>query len=325
MRRRAVIALLGATAAWPLAARAQQPMPVIGFLHSGTSQQNANRLAGFRKGLGEAGFVENQNVAIEYRWADGQAARLPDLAADLIRRQVSVITALSSQPATLVAKAATTSIPIVFTWPGDPVKDGLVSSLNRPGGNVTGQSSQASEIGPKRLQIMDELVPGKRTIAALLNPDAPFSVLALQELRAAAEPQRLRIDVFEARTADQVSTSIEAASKAGAAGLITLEDPLLLGLRRQIADLAARIRLPAVYGNRDFVEAGGLMSYGVDRRQQSRRAADYVDRILKGAKPADLPVEQPTIFELVINLKTAQALGLDIPDRLLALANEVIE
>ena len=201
----------------------------------------------------------------------------------------------------------------------------MVASLNRPGANVTGLSSQASEIGSKRLQIVDEFARGKRMVATLLNPDAPFSVLALQELAAAAELRRQRLEVFEARTADQVSASIEAASKADAAGLITLEDPLLLGLRRQIVDLTAKIRLPTVYGNREFTEAGGLMSYGVDRRQQSRRAAEYVDKILKGAKPADLPVEQPTKFELVINLKAAKALGLDMPDKLLALADEVIE
>lgn len=326
MRRREFIAFVGGATAWPLVVRAQQAAKSYRISYLALLPgEDAVLVKPFLQRLQELGYSEGRNLAFAYRSAEGQNDRLPALAAEFVQANPDVLIAGFGTLTAQALKVATTTIPVVFTSVGDPLGAGVVASLNRPGGNVTGQSSQASEIGPKRLQIMDELVPGKRTIAALLNPDAPFSVLALQELRAAAEPQRLRIDVFEARTADQVSTSIEAASKAGAAGLITLEDPLLLGLRRQIADLAARIRLPMVYGNRDFVEAGGLMSYGVDRRQQSRRAADYVDRILKGAKPADLPVEQPTIFELVINLKTAKALGLDIPDRLLALANEVIE
>jgi putative tryptophan/tyrosine transport system substrate-binding protein len=201
----------------------------------------------------------------------------------------------------------------------------LITSLSRPGGNVTGVTSQASDVVGRRLQILDDLIPGNQIIAVLMNPDTPFSKLALQELQAAANPERQRLAVFEARTADQVSSSVEAAIKASAGGLLTLDDPLMLSVSKQIADLAAKARLPTIFGSRDFAEAGGLMSYGVDRRQLNRRAAEFVDKILKGAKPADLPVEQPTKFELVINLKTAKVLGLDMPAKLLAQADEVIE
>ena len=223
------------------------------------------------------------------------------------------------------AQAATKTIPIVFTSVGDPIGSGLVASLNWPGANVTGVTSQASDVVGRRLQILEEFIPINRTVAVVLNPETPFSALALQELRAAADARQLRLEIFEVRSADQVSVAIEAAIKAGAAGLLTLEDPLTLSLRRQLVDLAAKARLPTIYGNRAFAEAGGLMSYGVDRRQLYRRAAEYVDKILKGTNPADLPVEQPTKFELVINLKTAQALGLDVPPSVLATADEVIE
>ena len=213
----------------------------------------------------------------------------------------------------------------MFASVGDPVGLGLVASLNRPGGNVTGVTSQASDVVGKRLQIVHELLPGKRTLGVLLNPDTPFSTVALQELRTAATAMAQPIQVFEARTADQVMDDLAAAAKAGVAGLLTVEDPLLLSARREIAERAIAVRLPVIYGTRGFAEAGGLISYGVDRRDLYRRAAGYIDAILKGAKPADLPVEQPTKFELVINLKAAKAIGLEIPDRLLALADEVIE
>ena len=208
---------------------------------------------------------------------------------------------------------------------GDAVGARLITSFNRPGGNVTGVTSQARDIVGRRLQILEELIPGNRIVAALMNPDTPFSMLALQELRAAADPARQRLEVFEARNADEVRASVEAAIKVGAAGLLTLDDPLMLSASRQIAALAARAKLPTIFGSRDFAEAGGLMSYGVDRRQLNRRAAEFVDKILHGAKPSDLPVEQPTKFELVINLKTSKALGFQMPDKLIALADELIE
>jgi putative tryptophan/tyrosine transport system substrate-binding protein len=326
MKRREFIALLGGAAAWPCAARAQQPTKShrIGYLAL-LPGEDAVLVKPLLQRLQELGYREGGNLTFAYRSAEGRRERLPELAAEFVRANPDVLIAGFGTLTAQAAKAATTTIPVVFTSVGDPLGAGIVASLNRPGGNVTGLSSQASEIGGKRLQILDEIAPGKRIVAALLNPDAPFSVLALQELRSAAEPRRQRLEIFEARTVDQVSAGIEAASKAGAAGLITLEDLLLLGLRREIADLTARLRLPTVYGNRDFVEAGGLMSYGVDRRQQCRRAAEYVDKILKGANPADLPVEQPTTFELVVNLKTAKAIGLEIPDKLIAVADEVIE
>ena len=223
------------------------------------------------------------------------------------------------------AKAATSIIPIVFASVGDPVGAGLINSLNRPGGNVTGVTSEASDVVGKRLQLFDDLLPGKGTVAVLMNPDTPFSALALRQLKTAAVAAEQPIQVFEARSADQVLAGVEAAAKAGAAGLLTLEDALLVSTRRQMAERAMTTRLPIVYGSREFAEAGGLISYGVDRRHMYRRAAEYVDMILKGAHPAELPVEQPTKFELVINLKAAKAIGLAMPDKLLALADDVIE
>jgi putative tryptophan/tyrosine transport system substrate-binding protein len=325
MRRRAFITLLAGAAAWPLVARAQQPMPVIGFLHSGTSQQNANRLAGFRKGLSEAGFVEAQNVAIEYRWADGQASRLPDLAADLIRRQVSVITALSSQPATLAARAATTTIPIVFTWPGDPVKDGLVSSLNRPGGNATGISTLNDELAAKRLGLLRELVPNAAAIFLLLNPTDPSAEKASRDFQAAAGTLGVQLQVLYAGTEREIDAAFATIASNPGSALQVNADPFLFIRRGQITALAARHAVPAIYYDREFAVSGGLMTYGTDLPSAWGQAGGYVARILKGEKPAELPVAQPTKFQFVINLRTAKSLGLDLPDRLLALADEVIE
>ena len=264
-------------------------------------------------------------MIFDYRSAEGASERLPQLATDAVRARPDVLITGMGTLAAKAAKAATSTIPIVFSAVGDPVGAGLVASLGRPGANVTGMSAQASDIGGKRLQILQELVPGDKAVAVLLNPDTPFSASALQELRIAAQPGPTALVVFEARTADQVSAGFEAAVKARTAGLLLLDDPLTLGLRRQVTELAARLRLPTIYTLRDFPEVGGLMSYGMDLWQMNRRAAEYVDKILKGAKPADLPVEQPTKFELVINLKTAKALGLDVPPTLLARADEVIE
>jgi putative tryptophan/tyrosine transport system substrate-binding protein len=274
--------------------------------------------------LHELGYSEGKNMTFEYRSAEGRPEQLAPLAMELVRAHPDVLIAGFGTLAAQAAQAATTTIPIVFTNLGDPVGAGLVASLGRPGGNVTGLTDQARDLQGKRLQLLQELTPRKPVIAVLMNPDTPFTALALKEVKTAAEAGHTRLEVLEARTADQVSDRFEAAIHAGAAGLLVLEDPLTYSIRRQIADLAAKFRLPTMYGYRDFAEAGGLMSYGTDRRQIYRRAAEYVDKILKGAKPADLPVEQPTKFELVINLKTAQALGLTIPPTLLFQADEVI-
>jgi putative ABC transport system substrate-binding protein len=275
--------------------------------------------------LHELGYSEGKNMAFEYRSAEGRPERLAPLAMELVRARPDVLITGFGTLAAQAAKAATTTIPIVFTNVGDPVGAGLVASLGHPGGNVTGLTDQARDLGAKRLQLLQELVPGKHVVAVLMNPDTPFTRLALTEVKTAAEATYTRLEVLEARTAEQISAKFEAALKLGAAGLIVLEDPLTYSSRRQISDLAAKLRLPTVYGYRDFAEAGGLMSYGADRRQMYRRAAEYVDKILNGAKPATLAVEQPTKFELVINLKTAKALGLTIPPSLLLRADEVIE
>jgi putative ABC transport system substrate-binding protein len=323
MRRRDfVLGLGGAAIACPLATHAQPGKSHrIGYLALIAGEDQAVVMQRLR----ELGHREGENLTVEPRSAEGHPERLPALAAELARSSPDLLIAGFGTLTAKAAKAASATIPIVFTSVGDPVGSGIVASLNRPGGNVTGFTSQASDIVGKRLQILDELIPGKRMIAVLLNPDTPFSELALQELKAAAAAAHQPIEVFRASTAEQVPAQIEAAASAGATGLITLEDPLLLSARRQIADVATRHRLPTVFGNRDFVAAGGLVSYGVDRRHLYRRAADYVDKILRGAKPENLPVEQPTQFELIINLKVAKTLGLEIPPTLLALADEVIE
>jgi putative ABC transport system substrate-binding protein len=326
MHRRKFITGLGSLAVvWPLATLAQQAgksyrVSYLALLPG----EDKTLVQPFLQRLHELGYIEGRNLVFEYRSAEGRAERLPQLAADLVRANPDVLISGFGTLAAQAAKAATATIPVVFTSVGDPIGAGLVATLNRPGANVTGVTSQASDIVSKRLQILNDLIPGKQIIAVLLNPGTPFSALALQELRT-ANAGRQRIEVYEATNAGQVSAGVEAASNAGADGLITLEDPLTLGQSRQIADLAAKARLPAIYGNRNFAEVGGLISYGANRVELNRHAADYVEKILKGARPADLPVEQPTKFELVINLKTAKALGLTIPANLLALADEIIE
>jgi putative tryptophan/tyrosine transport system substrate-binding protein len=326
MKRREFITLIGGAAASPLAAHAQQAAKSyrISFLALLPSEDTTLGKP-LSQRLQELGYSEGKNMTFEYRSAEGRPERLNQLAVDLVSANPDVLIAGFGTLAAKAAMAATKTIPVIFTSVGDPVGAGLVASLAQPGANVTGLTSQASDIATKRLQILEDFIPGKQLVAVLMNPDTPFSALALQEVKTAGAARHQPLAVFEARTADQVSASIEAAIKTGAAALLTLEDPLLLGAKRQIADLAAKVRLPTIYGNRDFAEAGGLMSYGVDRRQMSRRAAEYVDKILKGTRPADLPVEQPTKFELVINLKTAKVLGLEIPTNLLATADEVIE
>src|SRR5262245_47469468 len=323
MRRRAFITLVGGAAAWPMPLGAQQAaksyrVAYLALLAGPDSTAVKERLS-------ELGYTEGKNLIFDHRSAEGQSVRLPQLAAEFVRTNPDVIVAGFGTLTAQTLRAATASIPIVFVSVGDPIGAGLVKSLNRPGANVTGVTSQAREVTRKRLQILADLVPNTRIIAVIRNPETTFTGLALQELKIAANTLAQHLEVFEVRAADQLPTSIEAASRAGATALITLEDPLLQSLRRQIVELVAKARLPTIYGNRDFTDAGGLLSYGADRRQYYRRAAEMVDKILKGEKPADIPIEQPTRFELVVNLKAAKALGLTVPPTLLAIADEVIE
>jgi putative tryptophan/tyrosine transport system substrate-binding protein len=322
MRRREFITLVGGATTLPLTTWAQQSRSFrLGYLAFVPGQDSTIIM----QRLQELGYRQGENLELTYRSADGRPELLASLATELVNTRPGVLVAGFGTLPAKAAKAATSTIPIIFASVGDPVGAGLINSLNRPGGNVTGVTSEASDVMGKRLQILDELVPGKRAVAVLMNPDTPFSLLALRELKEAAAETAQPIQVFEARTADQVVASVDAAAMAGAAGLLTLEDALLASTRQQIAERAITTRLPIVYGSRAFPEAGGLISYGVDRRHMYRRAAEYVDMILKGRSPSELPVEQPTKFELVINLKAANAISLDVPDKLLALADKVIE
>jgi putative ABC transport system substrate-binding protein len=324
-RRVFISSLAGGLLAAPFAAEAQQAGKSyrVCFLAL-TPGKDTTSMKPLLERLRELGYDEGKNMTFEYRSAEGRSERLPQLAMELVRGRPDVLIAGFGTLTAQAAKAATLTVPIVFTSVGDPVGAGLVASLGRPGGNVTGLSG-LTEVGGKHLQLLRELSPGKEVIAVLVNPETPFARLALKEIKTAAEANRIRLVILEARTAEQVPRELQAAVTAAAGGLLVLGDPLTYSLRREIADLSAKFRLPAVYPSREWVEAGGLMSYGADRRQMYRRAAEYVDKILKGAKPGDLPVEQPTKFELVINLKTAKALGLTIPPSLLQRADQVIE
>ena len=327
MRRRDFIKVIaGSAIAWPLAARAQQSaMPVIGFLHSGLPEPNVNRVAAFRKGLSEAGYVEGQNVTIEYRWAVGQDDRLADLAADLIRRRVAVIATPGSPSALLAAKAATTTIPIVFLIGRDPVALGLVASLNRPGGNATGVYLQLMELVAKGLGLLRELAQGANRFVVLVNPNTAYTDVVVKDLEASALALGLPIEFLRASTGREIDAAFANLVEKPGGALLVGPDAVFVSRRAQIVTLAARHALPAIYPTRDFAEIGGLMSYGPDLADAYHQTGVYVGRVLKGENPADLPVVQPTKFELVINLNTARALGLTVPDRLLAVADEVIE
>jgi putative tryptophan/tyrosine transport system substrate-binding protein len=326
MKRREFIALLGgAAAAWALAARAQQaPMPVIGLLSGSTPVGRAHLLTAFLRGLRESGYVEGENVAIEYRWAQDHYDRLPDLAADLIRRRVAMIAAIDT-PAAIAAKAATTTVPVVFASGGDPVREGLVASLSRPGGNVTGVSFLASETGTKLLGLLLELLPGAVRIAALVDPKWPITEPFVADVRAAAAAIRKPIDVLPASTGSDIDAVFASFAQKPVDALVVGGSALTNSRRVQIATLAAYHRVPAIYTIREPVEVGGLMSYGASIVDAERQAGIYAGRILKGQKPADLPVMQSTKFEFVINLNTAKAFGLSFPPGLLAIADEVIE
>jgi putative ABC transport system substrate-binding protein len=325
MRRREFITLLsGVAVGWPFAARAQQPaMPVIGFLHSGSPEPIANRVAAFRKGLGEAGYVEGQNVAIQFRWAAGQDDRLPDLAADLVRQQVAVITTPGSTAASLAAKAATTTIPIVFLVGSDPVALGLVASLNRPGGNVTGVNIRLEELVAKRLGMLREVAPSANRFVALVNPNTAFTDAVVNELQTSASG--FPIEILRASTGREIDAAFANLVQKPGGALLVGPDALFVSRRAQIVTLAARHALLAIYPTRDYAEIGGLMSYGPNLADGYHQTGVYVGRVLKGEKPADLPIVQSTKFELVINLNTARALGLTVPASLLAIADEVIE
>ena len=324
MRRREFIGIAGGAAVWPLAGRAQQPqMPVIGYISGGSASFYQSILPAFREGLREQGYIEGQNVTIEYRWAEGDYDRLPAFATEFVSRKVNVIAATG--PSSMAAKAATSTIPIVFTSGSDPVADGRVVSLARPGGNLTGVSFLTVELNPKRFELISEMVPQARTIGLLFNPNQASTETVIRQVAAAAKAKSIELKVLDVSAGVDFETAFVALQKFKAGALIVQTDPFIDARRDQLIDLAARFAVPAIYGFREFALAGGLMSYGVSITDVYRHAGLYVGKILKGAKPAELPVQQPTKFELIINLKTAKTLSLTIPPTLLARADEVVE
>ena len=329
-RREFILALGGAVAApsllWPRAARAQPPsIPIVGYVHSDSPQTAAGLLAAFREGLSETGYVEGQNVAIEYRWAENDLSRIPELVADLVRRRVAVIATPGSSAAALAAKAATTTIPIVFSLGLDPVQLGLVDSLSRPGGNITGVNSMSNELVAKRLGLLHELLPTSTHLGVLVNPQNPTTESVKKDVEAAATAIGPQIEFFTASTGAEIDTAFASLVQKRADALVVHPDNLFINRRVQLITLAARHAVPVIYALRPDAEAGGLMSYGTKLADAHRQAGVYAGRILKGAKPTDLPVVQPTKFEFVINLQTAKTIGLTVPTTLLARADEVIE
>jgi putative ABC transport system substrate-binding protein len=327
MKRREFITLLGGAAAtWPIAARAQQPlMPVVGFLNAASAEGYTRQLTAFLKGLGEAGYVDGRNVTIEYRWADGRSDRLPAMAADLVQRQVAVIAATST-PAALAAKASTTTVPIVFETGADPVRLGLVANLNRPGGNVTGVTNLIVEVAPKRLQMLHELVPMATSIALLINPSEPTAAeTQSRDVLSAARNLGLELHVLNASSESDLDGVFAEVTKMRVGGLVIGGSPFFTSRTKQLGALALRHAVPTVYSYREFAMAGGLLSYGADIADAYHLVGNYTGRILKGDKPGDLPVQQATKVELYINLKTAKALGVNVPNTLIGRADEVIE
>jgi putative tryptophan/tyrosine transport system substrate-binding protein len=326
MKRREFIAGIGATAAWPLVARAQQPaLPVVGFIRDGSADASARFAAAFRKGLNETGYVEGQNVTVEYHWLEGQYDRLPALVADLVRRQVAVIATPGEVPS-LAAKAATATIPIVFGVGGDPVQLGLVASLAQPGGNATGINFFVHEVTAKRLRLLHDLVPKAVRIAVLLNPaNATAAEPTLRDVQAAAPNMELQIQVLNASTIGEIDAAFATLAREHPDALLVAADAFFVSQRMQFATLMARNRIPAAYSVRELAAAGGLMSYGTDLADMIHQVGVYTGSILKGAKPSEMPVLQPTKFDFVINLQTARALGIEVPPGLLTIADEVIE
>jgi putative tryptophan/tyrosine transport system substrate-binding protein len=329
MKRRSFITLLGGAAAaiaWPLSPRGQQPpMPVIGFLHSGTAAPFEAQLVAFQQGLKDGGYVVGQNVAIEYRWAEGKVDRLPELAADLVRRRVSVIAAVGGPPSNLAAKNATTTIPVVFNTGADPVKMGLVTNVRQPGGNVTGISFFSEELGTKALSLLRDLVPGAKTFGLMVNPNNPETLRRSADAMAAARALGLTMEVVHAATPPDIDKAFDSLSERRVGALLLGADAFYAGRVQQFVSLAARHKLPAMYYRREFAEAGGLASYGASVTDAYRQAGVYVARVLKGEKPGELPVMQAAKFEFVLNLKTARALGIDVPMAFSAAADEIIE
>jgi putative ABC transport system substrate-binding protein len=327
MLRRDFITLLGGAAACPMVAQAQQraTLPVVGFLNGASASGYANMAAAFRKGLGEVGYVEGANVNIEYRWADGQSDRLPALAEELVRRNVTVIVATAGGAPALAAKAATTTIPVVFAIGGDPVKLGLVEALNRPGGNVTGVTILTEELAQKRLQVLHDAVPAARTLGVLINPNGLGIDQLLPDMEMAARTLGIQIQIANAGTEAEFEAAFSGLVRSGVGGLLIITSALYTSQVHQFAALSVRNALPAIYGIREFAAAGGLMSYGGSIADQYRLVGVYTGRVLKGEKPMDLPIQQATKIDLVINLKTAKALGLNISQDMLSIADEVIE